>query len=77
MMNADNVFLHEFMTTHGAIPFDRITNSDFEPAIMQGIKEHNAEILAIANQTTTPTFENTIVAFERSGKTLKVGSIYS
>ena len=70
MMNADNVFLHEFMTTHGAIPFDRITNSDFEPAIMQGIKEHNAEILAIANQTTTPTFENTIVAFERSGKTL-------
>ena len=70
MMNADNVFFHEFKTTHGAIPFDRITNADFEPAIMQGIKEHSAEVEAIANQTAEPTFENTVVALERSGKTL-------
>lgn len=69
-MNADNVFFHEFQTTHGAIPFDRITTADFEPAIMQGIKEHNAEVEAIANQTAAPTFENTIVALERAGKTL-------
>ena len=70
MMNADNVFFHEFQTTHVAIPFDRITTADFEPAIMQGIKEHNAEVEAIANQTAAPTFENTIVALERAGKTL-------
>jgi peptidyl-dipeptidase Dcp len=70
MMNADNVFLHEFKTTNGAIPFDRITNADFEPAINEGIKQHSREIDSIANQTATPTFENTILALERSGKTL-------
>ncbi|MCI5980805.1 MAG: M3 family metallopeptidase [Muribaculaceae bacterium] len=69
-MNADNVFLHEFKTTHGAIPFDHITVADFEPAIRQGIIEHDKEIQAIANQAASPTFENTVVALERSGKTL-------
>ncbi len=69
-MNADNVFFHEFKTTHGAIPFDHITVADFEPAIRQGIIEHDNEIQAIANQSATPTFENTVVALERSGKTL-------
>lgn len=69
-MNADNVFFHEFKTTHGAIPFDHITVADYEPAIKQGIAEHNQEIEAIANQESEPTFENTIVALERSGKTL-------
>ena len=39
MMRADNVFLHEFKTTNGLIPFDYFTNADFEPAIMEGIKE--------------------------------------
>ena len=34
MMKADNVFLHEFKTTNGLIPFDYFTNADFEPAIL-------------------------------------------
>ena len=69
-MKADNIFLKEFKTTNGAIPFDRITTNDYEPAIMQAIKEHEAEVLAIANQQEAPTFENTILALEYSGETL-------
>lgn len=69
-MKADNVFLSDFKTTHGAIPFDRISTSDYEPAIMQGIQEHKAEIEAIANNPEPATFENTILKMERSGKTL-------
>ena len=70
MAKADNIFLSEFKTTNGAIPFDKITNKDFEPAIEQGIKEQKAEIDNIVNQKATPTFSNTIVALERTGSTL-------
>ena len=47
-MIENNIFYKPFKTTGGAIPFDRITNADFEPAIRQGIKEHDAEVQAIA-----------------------------
>ena len=33
MISADNVFFQPFKTTNGAIPFDRITTADYEPAI--------------------------------------------
>ncbi len=70
MISADNVFFQPFKTTNGAIPFDRITTADYEPAIIEGMKRHSDEIEAIANQEATPTFENTIVALERSGDML-------
>lgn len=70
MAKADNIFLTEFKTTNGAIPFDKITNNDFEPAIQKGIEEQTQQINAIINQRSIPTFENTIVALERSGSTL-------
>ncbi|MDO4511023.1 MAG: M3 family metallopeptidase [Bacteroidales bacterium] len=69
-MNAGNIFSQEFKTTHGAVPFDKIRTTDYEPAIMQAIKDHEAEVLAIANSTDAPTFENTILALEHSGKSL-------
>ena len=70
MAKAENIFFTEFKTTNGAIPFDKITNSDFEPAIQKGIEEQTQQINAIVNQRSVPTFENTIVALERSGATL-------
>ena len=70
MAKADNIFLSEFKTTNGAVPFDKITNADFEPGILQGIEEHKQQIAAIVNQRSIPTFENTILALERSGETL-------
>lgn len=70
MAKAENIFLTEFKTTNGAIPFDKITNSDFEPAIQKGIEEQTQQINMIVNQRSMPTFENTIVALERSGAIL-------
>ena len=70
MISADNVFFQPFKTTNGAIPFDRITSADYEPAIIEAMKRHSAEIDSIANQEASPTFENTIVALERSGQML-------
>lgn len=69
-MIKDNIFCRPFTTTGGAVPFDRITTADYEPAIRQGIKEHDAQVKAIAENETEPTFENTIVALERAGATL-------
>jgi peptidyl-dipeptidase Dcp len=51
----------------GAPPFDQIRDTDYQPAIERGMREQLAEVAAIANQADAPTFENTIVALERSG----------
>ncbi len=53
-----------------APPYDKITEDDFMPAILEGMKQHAEEIKAISDRTDAPTFENTIVAMERSGTTL-------
>jgi peptidyl-dipeptidase Dcp len=53
-----------------APPFDRIHDSDYLPAIEAGMKAHLAEIQAIAENPAAPTFENTLVAMERSGAEL-------
>ena len=48
-------------------PFDRIKDTDYEPAIDAGIAEHMREIDAIANNPAAPTFDNTMAALEKSG----------
>ncbi|HEY1092775.1 MAG TPA: M3 family metallopeptidase [Burkholderiaceae bacterium] len=50
--------------------FDKIKDSDFAPAFDQGMLDQLAEIDVIANNPAAPTFENTIVALEKSGKGL-------
>jgi peptidyl-dipeptidase Dcp len=58
--------------------FDKIKDSDFAPAIYAGMAQQRAEIEAIANNPAPPTFENTIVAMERSGRELdRVTSVFS
>ena len=69
-MIENNIFIKPFRTTGGAVPFDRITTADYEPAIREGIKEHDAEVKAIADNEAEATFENTIVALDRAGATL-------
>ncbi len=69
-MIENNIFLRPFRTTGGAVPFDRITTADYEPAIRRGIEEHDAEIKAIAGNEAEATFDNTIVALDRAGATL-------
>jgi peptidyl-dipeptidase Dcp len=50
--------------------FDRIKDSDFAPAFDAGMAQQLAEVAAIANNPAAPTFDNTIVAMERSGQVL-------
>ncbi len=61
-----------------APPFDRITDGDFKPAFEEGMKQQAAEVEAIANDPAPPTFENTLVALEKSGRLLeRVGLVFS
>jgi peptidyl-dipeptidase Dcp len=50
--------------------FDRITNADFQPALEEGMRQERAEVAAITAQTAEPTFDNTILALERSSEML-------
>ena len=68
--NMDNPFLVESTLPHGAMPFDQIKTEHYKPAFEEGMKQQNAEIDAIVNNPEEPTFENTIVALDRSGRLL-------
>ena len=58
--------------------FTRIKDSDYQPAIEQGIAIQLAEVAAIAGNPAAPTFENTMVALERAGQMLgRVNSVFS
>ncbi len=63
-----NVFFTKYDTPFEAIPFDRISLNDYEEAIMKGIEDEDKEVDAIVNNPEVPTFENTIVAFEKAGE---------
>lgn len=74
-----NPFLQEWDTPYGMPPFDQIQTAHYLPALNSGIEEQNAEIQAIIDNPDAPTFENTIAAFELSGKTLSkvLGVLYN
>ena len=58
-------------------PFDRIKDSDFPPAFAEAMKQQLVEIKAIANNAAPPTFDNTIVAMEKSGRMLdRVSNVF-
>lgn len=57
--------------------FDKIENSHFLPAFERGMEEQLAEIETIANQTETPTIDNTLIPMERSGQILdRVSTVF-
>jgi len=68
--NMNNPLLQESTLPYGAPQFDQIKTKHYAPAIKQGVKELKAEVDAIVNNEEAPTFENTIVALEQSGRTL-------
>ncbi|MBV9045200.1 MAG: M3 family metallopeptidase [Alphaproteobacteria bacterium] len=73
----NNPFFEPWTAPFGAPPFDKIKPEHFQPAYDRAIAEHNAEIAAIAGNTAAPTFENTILAMEDSGRLLnKVESVF-
>lgn len=70
--NADNPLLKKWTGPYGGVPaFNEYKVADFKPAIEFAIQEKLSEVDAIANNPKPATFENTIVAMERSGNTIE------
>lgn len=66
-----NPFMTESTLPFMAPDFSKIKNSDFAPAFEEGLRQHLEEIEQIANSKEAPTFENTLVALEKSGQLLR------
>jgi peptidyl-dipeptidase Dcp len=78
----ENLLLEPWTGPHGGLPpFDRVKVEQFAPALEAAMAEQLAQIDAIAADPAPPTFENTLAALERSGRTLdrvqRVFSVYS
>jgi peptidyl-dipeptidase Dcp len=74
---SENPLLKGWETPHQTPPFDEIKPEHFIPAFEQAFVDHTAEIVAITHDPTTPDFDNTITALERSGKLLaKVSAVF-
>ena len=71
----ENPFFTEYNTPFGVPPFDQIDTTDYMPAFVEGMKQHNAELDAIINNADAPTFDNTILAYDKSGKLLEKVSL--
>jgi peptidyl-dipeptidase Dcp len=66
----DNPFADPSPLFDQAPPFDKIHDGDFQPAMEEGMRRQLLQIDAIAGDTAAPTFDNTVVAMERSGRLL-------
>jgi peptidyl-dipeptidase Dcp len=67
----DNPFAAASPLQYQAPPFDKIHDADYQPAIEEGMRQQLAEVHAIAADTAAPTFDNTIIALEKSGALLR------
>jgi peptidyl-dipeptidase Dcp len=65
--SAPNPFSERSKLPYELPPFDAIKDSDFEPAFEAGMQEQRSQVDAIARNSESPTFENTLVTLERSG----------
>src|SRR5471032_942352 len=77
LLPASNPFAKASTLAFGYPPFDQIKNEDYDPAFTEGMRQNAAEIEAIANNPKPATFDNTIVAMEKSGQLLsRVASVF-
>lgn len=67
---ASNPFAQESALPYHFPPFDKIHDDDYASAYEEGMLEQRNEVAAIARSTEAPTFDNTILAFEKSGRLL-------
>ncbi len=65
-----NPLLNQPQTPFGAPAFDQVQLKHYLPAFKEAIRLNQAEIDAIVNNEDAPTFENTVVALDRSGAVL-------
>lgn len=67
-----NILLHaDFNTPYNTFPFNNISIADIAEAIAEGMRQENEEIARIIDNPETPTFENTVVALNETGKVLE------
>jgi peptidyl-dipeptidase Dcp len=72
-----NPFFETYTTPYQVPPFDLIKNEHFKPAILEGIKKQEAEINSNVSNKEKPTFDNTVLAMENSGKLLaRVSTVF-
>jgi len=72
-----NPFFETYTTPYQVPPFDLIKNEHFKPAILEGIKKQESEINSIISNKEKPTFDNTALAMENSGKLLaRVSTVF-
>jgi len=69
-MTTPNPLLENWQTPYGLPPFDLVRAEDFSTAFDLALQSHRAEIDSLAGSMFVPTFENTLVAFDRSGRLL-------
>ncbi len=69
-MTEANPLLQDWHTVHGLPPFDLIEPGHFAPAFAAAMQAHRAELDEIAAQAAAPDFDNTLAAFDRSGRLL-------
>jgi peptidyl-dipeptidase Dcp len=67
---AINPLLVPWDAPFGLPPFELVQSGHFEPAFEHGMREHKAELARIASQSAPPDFDNTLVAFDASGRLL-------
>ena len=72
-----NPFFNEYKTPFQVPPFNDIKLEHFKPAMQAGMAEQLAEIKAITDNKESPTFANTILAFDNSGELLGKTRIFS
>ena len=72
-----NPLIAAWNTPYGLPPFADVDAGHFGPAFAQALKAHRDEIDAIAASTGAPSFENTLAAFDRSGRLLtRIDSLF-
>ncbi len=74
MNNTENPLLSESTLPYGAPDFSKIKDENFQPAMMEGIAQQKKAVEAIANSEEEPTFENTVLALEKSSELLNRSS---
>ena len=77
MEKSMNPFFTDYDAPYQIPPFDEVKEDHYMPAFEKGMKEQLEEIDQIAKNKEQPTFENTLVELERTGKTLsKVADVF-
>ncbi|WP_139856355.1 M3 family metallopeptidase [Aequorivita sinensis] len=73
-MSTENPLFSESTLPYGAPDFSKLNDHHYKPALLKGIEEQQNAVQAIANSEEEPTFENTVLALEKSGELLERAS---